>query len=46
MRICVAWLLKDVSPSRLICDPSQLASKAMMYQAEGNLEQAAKLLTK
>jgi TolB-like protein/Tfp pilus assembly protein PilF len=31
----------DIVPN----DPSQLASKAVMYQAEGNLEQAAKLLS-
>ena len=31
----------DILPN----DPSQLAAKALMYQAEGNLEQAAKLLS-
>src|SRR5262249_12216501 len=31
----------DIVPN----DPSQLAGKAIMYQAEGNLEQAAKLLS-
>jgi TolB-like protein/Tfp pilus assembly protein PilF len=31
----------DILPN----DPSQLAAKALMYQAEGNLDQAAKLLS-
>ena len=40
-----ALKLSDRALDILPNDPSQLATKALMYQAEGNLEQAAKLLS-
>src|SRR4030095_2839838 len=40
-----ALKLLDRAVDILPDDPSQLAAKALMYQAEGNLEQAAKLLS-
>jgi TolB-like protein/Tfp pilus assembly protein PilF len=40
-----ALKLLDLALDILPDDPSQLAAKALMYQAEGNLEQAAKLLS-
>jgi TolB-like protein/Tfp pilus assembly protein PilF len=40
-----ALKLLDLALDILPNDPSQLAAKALMYQAEGNLEQAATLLS-
>ena len=40
-----ALKLLDLALDILPNDPGQLAGKAVMYQAEGNLEQAAKLLS-